>query len=105
MTETEPQARPIHERWSLMEHGGVTFQTLDGDAWLALYARDVAPVTELIAAAGKTHAVLVNLPDGSQVLTCSYPNGHIEASLRSSSDTRERWTPVDLLGGSVEVAP
>ena len=108
MTTTDPTTRPIHERWDVgdLDPYVETFPVrLDGELTLNLFPEEAAPFRDLLTAAGKTHAVLVNLPDGSQVLTCSYPNGAVEASVRSSSDTRERWTPVDMLGGSVEVAP
>ena len=107
MTTTDPTTRPIHERWSAgpLDRSGLTELHLDGEWRFWGDGNETDAFRELIAAAGKTHAVLVNLPDGSQVLTCSYPNGAVEASVRSSSDTRERWTPVDMLGGSVEVAP
>ena len=104
MTTTDPTTRPIHERWEVADDYPARL-LLDGDWCCDLDTAEIPAARDLIAAAGKTHAVLVNLPDGSQVLTCSYPNGGVEASVRSSSDTRERWTPVDMLGGSVEVAP
>lgn len=108
MTTTDPTTRPIHERWTLMEYGGMTFQVLDGEPVIALRPQEVDPAGALIRLAGKTHAVLVNLPDcagGGQIVTWSYPSGAVEAAWRENPSAT--WTPIGLpsLGGSVEVAP
>lgn len=110
MTDTEPTTRPIpvHERFSLGHRGQeLTPLHLDG-AYFALVLDEELPVVgDLLTAAGKVHAVLVDLPScagGGQLCTWSYPNGAVEASWRQSA--RDTWYPVELLdGGSVCVAP
>lgn len=115
MTDTEPSTRPIHERWAVDEVNDPSDPTawwwvsLDGDdeeAW-PMRETEGRGFHELLAAAGKTHAVLVDLPDcagGGQLVTWSYPNGAVEASWRQSA--HHTWVPVELLdGGSVVVAP
>ena len=45
------------------------------------------------------------IPDGSQVLTESFPSGFVFASWRASANTADGFQPIESLGGSVEVAP
>lgn len=111
MTTTDPTTRPIHERWTFGDRGAddaVTPMFLDGGYFALLLDEEKPAVDALIAAAGKTHAVLVNLPDcagGGQIVTWSYPSGAVEAAWRENPSAT--WTPIGLpsLGGSVEVAP
>ena len=111
MTTTDPTTRPIHERWSFGDRGAdgtLTTMFLDGEYFALLLDEELPAADSLIAAAGKTHAVLVNLPDcagGGQLVTWSYPSGAVEAAWRENPAAT--WTPVGLqsLGGSVEVAP
>lgn len=109
MTTTDPTTRPIHERWSFGVSGDTLTSLLLDDEYVAALRKSEKPAIDaLIDAAGKTHAVLVNLPDaagGGQIVTWSYPNGAVEAAWRATSSTSDRWQPVDQLGGSVVVAP
>jgi len=109
MTDTEPTTRPIHERVTVSERAMDQDAALfvDGSHVTELFGDEAQPLRDLLAAAGKVHAVLVDLPDvagGGQLYTWSYPNGAVEASWRQSA--RDTWYPVELLdGGSVCVAP
>lgn len=106
MTTTDPTTRPIHERWSFGVSGDTLTSLLLDDEYVAALRKSEKPAIDaLIDAAGKTHAVLVNLPDGSQVLTESFPSGFVFASWRPSANTAEGFQPIESLGGSVEVAP
>ena len=107
MTTTDPTTRPIHERWEVEDDYPARLR-LDGDWCCDLDTAEIPAARDLIAAAGKTHAVLVNLPDcagGGQIVTWSYPSGAVEAAWRENPSAT--WTPIGLpsLGGSVEVAP
>lgn len=109
MTDTEPSTRPIHETVEVdrLHSDGPALLIINGKPRSYVTADEGGMVEALVAAAGKVHAVLVDLPDvagGGQLATWSYPNGAVEASWRQSA--RDTWVPVELLdGGSVVVAP
>lgn len=51
-----------------------------------------------------SEVVLVNNPDGSQSLIRRWlSDDRIEVDWRATSSVRERWTPIDLCGGSYTV--